>query len=130
MKNNLTTDDQAGWYECRFLRNPPDCRVVRWWSGKVLHHTKHETTPCDSREYTEFVALNRNEWEAGDAWQFACDWYPEEQIARSIQKTRSIAAEPHEKIPEDVYSHEFAKWLTDQYRLAMAKGIQIGRGRD
>ena len=28
-------------------------------------------------------------------------------------------------MPEDVYSREFAEWLTDQYRLAMRKGIEL-----
>lgn len=58
MKNNLTTSDSIGWYECRFLRNPPDYRVVRWWDGNHLFSTPHySNTTCDVREYTEFVAL-------------------------------------------------------------------------
>ena len=61
-----------------------------------------------------------------NAWEIAEDWYRESDIAHSIQYSRSIAYDG-EKIPVDVYSPEFAKWLTNQYRLAMAKGIQLGR---
>jgi hypothetical protein len=31
------------------------------------------------------------------------------------------------RTPTDIYSDEFASWLTHQYRLAMAKGVQLGR---
>jgi len=58
MKNNLTTNDPIGWYECRFLKNPPEFRVARWWDGSHLFSTPHySNTSCDSREYTEFVPL-------------------------------------------------------------------------
>lgn len=59
-------------------------------------------------------------------WEIAVGWYDEEAIARCIQQ-RSVEKSSVDKIPEDVYSPEFAKWLTHQYRLAMAKGVQLGR---
>lgn len=31
------------------------------------------------------------------------------------------------QIPEDVHGDEFAEWLTKQYQLAMAKGIELAR---
>jgi hypothetical protein len=62
------------------------------------------------------------------SWDKACEWYTEEEVYRCIQQTRSITFEPRHKIPDDIYSREFAAWMTEQYRLAMAKGIQIGRG--
>lgn len=68
------------------------------------------------------------------AWEFACDWYKPGEIAWSIARSRSgfgsfkieNSAGNSAKIPTDVYSQEFAEWLTEQYRLAMAKGIEIG----
>ena len=53
--------------------------------------------------------------------EFANEWYRTDDIARCIADAGPC------KIPHDVHSREFAEWLTDQYRLAMAKGIQIGR---
>lgn len=59
-------------------------------------------------------------------WDIAEAWYGEEEIARAIKN--SGKGFPHsEPIPRDVDSPEFAKWITHQYRLAMAKGIQLGR---
>lgn len=64
-------------------------------------------------------------------WEFCCEWYKPGEIAWSIARMRAgfggFAIEANNKIPEDVYSPEFAEWLTHQYRLAMNKGIQIGR---
>ena len=58
-------------------------------------------------------------------------WYDEDSIAHSIQESRSIVSFVEgRQIPTDVYSPEFARWLTHQYRLAMAKGIQIGREQE
>lgn len=55
-------------------------------------------------------------------WEFACDWYTPDGIARSIHaKIRLV------EMPGDVESKDFAEWLTEQYRLAMAKGIEIGQ---
>jgi len=55
-------------------------------------------------------------------WEIAEAWYHAEQIHECIvhRKCRS-------PIPADTQSREFAEWLTDQYRLAMAKGVQLGR---
>lgn len=54
-----------------------------------------------------------------NAYEIAEQWYKESHIARSCETSRLI--------PRDVSSSEFASWLTEQYRLAMAKGIQFGR---
>ena len=53
-------------------------------------------------------------------WDIAVGWYDESAIAWAIRNGG-------QKIPEDIYSPDFAIWLTDQYRLAMAKGVQLGR---
>lgn len=59
-------------------------------------------------------------------WEIAVEWYKEEEITRTLL---SIGADSLllGSIPETVRSEEFAKWITHQYRLAMAKGIQLGR---
>ena len=58
-------------------------------------------------------------------------WYDEESIAGAIQRQKTPATfrlvSCDLKMPEDVYSPEFATWLTNQYRLAMAKGIDLAR---
>lgn len=54
-------------------------------------------------------------------------WYVESQIAHSIQQTQKHWCEEYRKIPSDIYSPEFAAWLTEQYQLAMAKGVQLAR---
>lgn len=62
----------------------------------------------------EFVERRRSPWDIAE------EWYGLKDIANGIQQNK------HE-IPADVQSEDFAKWLTHQYRLAMAKGIQLGR---
>ncbi len=59
-----------------------------------------------------------------NGWQFACDWYTPDQIERGIK-----GADADRAPPADVQSRAFAEWLTHEYRLAMAKGIQVGRER-
>ena len=61
-------------------------------------------------------------------WEIAEGWYDEDQIFRAIERSGSDDVGSWEKIPTDVHSREFARWLTHQYRLAMAKGVQLGRG--
>ena len=53
-------------------------------------------------------------------WEIAVSWYHEDDIAYAIQQKAT-------EIPRNVRSEEFAKWLTHQYRLALAKGVQLGR---
>lgn len=61
--------------------------------------------------------------------QIATEWYTADEVYRGIAMQRSVpGALP--SIPRDVTSREFAEWLTDQYRMAMAKGIQLGRGTE
>ena len=52
-------------------------------------------------------------------YQRAEAWYSEAAMKRYLSS-------PECKIPRDTKSPEFATWLTEQYRLAMAKGIQLG----
>jgi hypothetical protein len=58
-------------------------------------------------------------------WEFCCEWYRPEEIHRCIAQR---FGEDRRAVPEDVHSLEFAEFLCEQYRLAMNKGIQIGRG--
>lgn len=58
------------------------------------------------------------------AWDFACQWYQTEEIHRNINTIHAPF------ISSDVTSIEFAEFLASQYRVAMAKGIQIGREWD
>lgn len=58
-------------------------------------------------------------------WGFACQWYNEEDIERSIQRQLSRRYVSGTPIPRDVASPEFARWLTHQYRLAMRKGAEL-----
>lgn len=61
-------------------------------------------------------------------FEFAEKWYTPEQAGRAI-KARKDDNRLHFRTPEDIYSHEFAVWLTTELRFAMAKGIQVGRGQ-
>jgi len=54
-------------------------------------------------------------------WEKACDWYRVDNVAHAIK------SESGDEIPTDVRSREFAVWLTNEYRLAMAKGMQLAR---
>jgi hypothetical protein len=61
-------------------------------------------------------------------WEIACEWYDTDQIHDSILRRQNpVFGEMHDKIPTLVTSREFAEWMTKQYRLAMAKGVQLGR---
>ena len=60
-------------------------------------------------------------------WEIAQSWYGAEDIHRAIQCSGSGEFGAWSQIPANVKSREFAEWLTEQYRLAMAKGIQLGR---
>lgn len=55
-------------------------------------------------------------------WDIAESWYDPEDIYHSIQQSGDM-----EKVPVNVHGSAFARWLTHQYRLAMSKGIQLGR---
>lgn len=59
--------------------------------------------------------------------EIAKEWYDEDGIYQSIQNSDGGGLGAWDAIPEDVYSREFSDWLTNQYRLAMMKGIQFGR---
>lgn len=64
------------------------------------------------------------------SWDIAVEWYSVEEIERSIQRSlnSSIFDSSIATIPQDVQSPDFAEWLTQQYRYAMAKGIQLAQG--
>lgn len=62
------------------------------------------------------------------SWEFACEWYGVDEIHRSLTTAIHVNEAPKAAgIPTNPYSREFAQWLTEQYRLAMNKGIEIGR---
>lgn len=69
-----------------------------------------EVKPCPTPTRDEETMMIRN------AWEFACGWYMPAEVEAAIKRKVAI-------VPKDVDSPEFAAWLTDQYRLAMAKGI-------
>jgi hypothetical protein len=85
----------------------------------------------------ELKAAGKDPWPGGELaaptgsartpWDFAADWYKENEITHAIRRQQKHLIDPADKIPEDIYSPEFAQWLTHQYRLAVQKGIQIGR---
>ena len=63
------------------------------------------------------------------AWEIADEWYKEGStreglLFRKIVHGTSLG---DGAVPEDVRSPEFAHWLTQQLRIAMADGIRIGR---
>lgn len=53
------------------------------------------------------------------------DWYDEEVIVDWARKGGSVVR----PIPHDVRSREFGLWLCNEFRLAMAKGIELERNR-
>jgi hypothetical protein len=61
------------------------------------------------------------------AWEIATYWYSVDEIHRCILAKGSWIFGAEEPIPEDTKSREFAEWLTEQYRLAMAKGVDLAR---
>lgn len=60
-------------------------------------------------------------------FQIASLWYNSDEVFRVINSVK-LGNHFGDPIPRDVTSREFAEWLTEQYQLAMAKGIQLGRG--
>lgn len=60
-------------------------------------------------------------------WEIAESWYGVDDIERAIKQSGSGEFGAWQEIPRNVMSREFAEWLTHQYRLAMSKGIQLGR---
>ncbi len=58
-------------------------------------------------------------------WEFVKDWYKEEEVAKGIANQLTGDGNWHYPMPTDVSSPEFAAWLTEQYRLAMLRGIHL-----
>lgn len=54
-------------------------------------------------------------------WDFCCEWY------RATEITRMLHDRIGNEVPKDIYSFGFAEWLTNQYRLAMNKGMELMR---
>lgn len=66
-----------------------------------------------------------------EAWKTAEDWYNPDAIFQSIARQKKpLLIETHHRIPTDILSREFSDWLTNQYRLAMAKGIDMANSRN
>lgn len=86
----------------------------------VSYDSDYQSCGCNPASVDPIV-MRRTPFEIAEAW------YNEEVIAKAIQDSGSNGFGSWGKIPENVYSPEFAKWLVYQYRLAMAKGIQLGR---
>lgn len=61
------------------------------------------------------------------AWEIATAWYTVDEIHRYILADGTHVFGAKEPVPSDTKSREFAEWLTEQYRLAMAKGIDLAR---
>jgi len=60
--------------------------------------------------------------------EIAANWYKVDEIHYALQSRGTFHRGPyHIRVPTDVRSRAFAAWLTERYRLAMAKGIQLGR---
>lgn len=59
--------------------------------------------------------------------EIADDWYKVDEIHHALRHAGSGNFGAADQIPTDVKSREFAEWMTKQYRLAMAKGILLGR---
>ena len=74
-----------------------------------------KTTDQNSGSPTGY-AVRRTPWEIAEAW------YNAEQIHGCIVRHKC-----RPPIPADTQSREFAVWLTHEYRLAMSKGVQLGR---
>ncbi len=87
-----------------------------------MNERSEETTSSSARRSSVCSAANRR-----TPFEIAESWYNEDQIHSSIIRCRDLKGPSSEKVPTDVHSKEFARWLTTQYRLAMAKGVQLGR---
>ena len=57
---------------------------------------------------------------------FACEWYRPERIFAAMNGSPSIFTQ-FDCPPQDVTSFEFAQWITEHFRRAMAKGIELGK---
>jgi len=64
--------------------------------------------------------------EGKSPWEFACSWYTADEVQRCIASADYQSLGNLAKIPTDINSRKFAEWMTEQYRLAMRKGIELG----
>lgn len=65
--------------------------------------------------------------ELRSSWRIAEDWYNEANVIAAVQRQDAGAFGERTKIPPDVTSEAFGKYLTHEYRLAMNKGIDLAR---
>ncbi len=88
----------------------------------VAQLRRHRDALLDDRSgEPSILAANKSSWQIAEAW------YSLDEITRSVARAGKQNDESR-AIPPDVRSPEFAKWMTREYRLAMSKGIQLGRG--
>ncbi len=75
-------------------------------------------------EETETVKCERSDkLLAGTPTEIAKRWYKAEET----QGFLNLCCGGSRRVPEDVRSFEFAEWLNTEFRVAMRRGIQIGR---
>lgn len=91
-------------------------------TGPSPGSTEGTAKPRSPRRSTVARPLSRQ-----TPWEIAESWYSEAEIAEAIQRQRKLFVDTAYKVPTDVYSEEFARWLTNEYRCAMAKGVQLAR---
>ena len=102
----------------------PKCRC-----GKAMTPSNANIAPelflCDECCMKENIPATKSKRET--PWEIAEKWYRVDEIAIGLSKAGSSEFGALPTLPKDVNSVQFATWLTHQYRLAMAKGIQLGR---
>jgi hypothetical protein len=135
--------------ECRQYQNGRQVELVSKWAGSSMserwsHGThwieriierrlpeiydwRHPAAPAGEREEAGRPSVRIDARLNGRTpWDFACGWYTVDEIHRSIL-SRHKSGFVKTEIPSDIESREFADWLTEQYRLAMWKGIEVGQ---
>ena len=130
-----TSDKTCGVCGCRAEENGGLCECATC-QKTVCHecsiegsYEKYETRCLECQEpVTDIDAAPVDAVvEFRSAWEIAEAWYDEVGIAKAISESGSGGFGSWDRVPEDVHSREFAKWLTHQYRLALSKGVQLGR---
>jgi len=59
-----------------------------------------------------------------DPMAFAQRWYSDTEIHQHLLNEKAGVI-PGEPTPTDIYSPEFARWMAQQYQLAMTKGAML-----
>lgn len=93
---------------------------VDLWYGDVMDMDETATMAEVVQFYLDRWYGNIEEFDPlPSPMEIAQRWYREDCIIDDLRRKGGV--------PTDVFSHEFAAWLTEQYQLAMAKGIQLAR---